>query len=341
VGFHVRLDDESNQLIRLVQSDPSKAFGRLYSAYMLFLIGERDESELKWLLDNAKALDSLTGRHIAYAVFAKQFKVKLRTHSSESDRAPRTVGQIGLGEIQASQNVTRLVKDGSFGMVVDGDEITAITYGTDMVARELGLLQKLPCLVIVDAIPAKRLCVITLDEGVTSSLMGLLRKAIAEFQASGGDTTIRDDAEHLLEIQKSISSENNRGDSLRGELKRAKETIDKLKAKLEGGASTASVSYLEQILQKRQSDIQGYIAELEKLPQTSPERLAALDAELRDAAREHRRHEDLLFSRVFERHVRALGLQTRMDAAKANTLGYIGNVLKPEFLIKVWGIVSP
>src|SRR5437870_5489894 len=127
MGFHVSVDDESERLIQLVRSDPSKVFGRLYSAYLLFLIGAPDEAELRWLLENAKALDSLTGQHLAYAVFAKQFKIKLRTHAMASDRPPRNVGQVRTKSAIESKSVTRLVKAGEFGMVVDGDEVTAIT----------------------------------------------------------------------------------------------------------------------------------------------------------------------------------------------------------------------
>lgn len=341
MGFHVRLDEQSEELVRLVQSDPSTVFGRLYSAYMLFLIGERDENELKWLLDNAKALDSLTGRHVAYAVFAKEFKVRLRTHSLATDRSPTVVGRIGIGDLQSTHDVTRLVKDGRFGMVVDGDEITAITYGTDLVARELGLIDRLPCVVIVDAVPAKSLCVVKLDREVTASLMILLRKSIAKFQASEGDTTIRRDAELLLEVQRSIAAENVRDATLRTEVSRATQTIDKLKSKLKSGRSTADASYLEQILEKREKELAERVAELAALPQTSSKRLVELEDQLQAATLEHSRHQDLLFSRILVRQVRALGLQSKLGAAKESTLSYVGSLLKPEFLLKVWGLVSP
>src|SRR4051794_2560581 len=98
MGFRIELDKKSDELVRLVQSDPSRVFGRLYSAYMLFLIGEPDQNELKWLLDHAKSLDSLTGDHIAYAVFAKQFQIRLRTYRPDetSRRSPMVLGELNL-----------------------------------------------------------------------------------------------------------------------------------------------------------------------------------------------------------------------------------------------------
>ena len=340
MGFRVSLDEKSEELIRLIKSDPSKVFGSLYSAYMLFLIGEHDESELKWLLDNAKTLDSLTGNHVAYAVFAKQFKVKLHTHSAERERSPRTVGQIKLADIEDSRNISRLIKDGRFGMVVDGDELTAITYGTDLVASELGLVGRLPCVVIIDAIPAKNLCVIGLDKDVTSSLVAILRKAISEFQTSAGDTTIRHDAERLIGLQNLISSENTKDADLHAKIKSATETIEKFKAKIRKGSSSGYASHLEQILPKHESELQQLTVELDELPRTSPERLALLDIELHNAIVEHHRNRDLLFSKIFERHIKAKGLQKNLGIAKTSTLGYVGNLIKPETLLKIWELVS-
>jgi hypothetical protein len=341
MGFHVRIDEESERLIRLVKSDPSKVIGKLYSAYLLFLIGERDEAELKWLLENAKALDSLTGKHLAYAVFAKQFKVKLRTHVSESDRRPRNVGEINADVLGTKADVTRLVQDGGFGMIVDGDEITAITYGTDLVARELGLLDKLPCVVIVDAVPKKELCVVTLDSQLTASLMPLLRKSIAEFSEVGGDATIKHDAERLIEVQESIAREHLKDATLRTEIARATATIDKLNATISSGKATADASYLQRIVQKREHDRDSFVAELERLPREQPGEFSRLQLELESILKEHRRHNNLLFSEIVQRHVRSLGLQSKLRSAKASTLGYIGSLLKPEVLLKVWALISP
>jgi hypothetical protein len=38
------------------------------------------------------------------------------------------------------RGVTRLVKNGAFGIVKDGDKLTAIPCGTDQVAGELGII---------------------------------------------------------------------------------------------------------------------------------------------------------------------------------------------------------
>src|SRR5688572_28021152 len=79
MGFHVRIDESSQQLLNLLSVEPAHVFGRLYSAYLIFLATEHDKAQLDWLVSNAAALDSLTGRHLAYAVFAKSFPIRLRS----------------------------------------------------------------------------------------------------------------------------------------------------------------------------------------------------------------------------------------------------------------------
>lgn len=316
MGFHITIDDESERLIRLIRADPSQLFRHLYSAYILFLVGERDVDELKWLLDHAKALDSLTGQHVAYAVFAKRFNVRLQTHRSPDDRTAQNVGEVTASEVS---NVTRLVKEGRFGVVVDGDEVTAITYGTDIIARELGLIDRLPCIVLVDAVPSDKLSVIVLDSDVTQSLMALLHKAIGRFAETGGDLTIRGDAERLLQLQHDIEDEKQRGASLQAALESAGRTIARLRDKIASGRAMATLTYLESILTEREAHRQSLISQLDSLPEEQPARLRQLEQDLVEALKEHARHNHLRFSHLFEEEVRAMGLDSKIRSAKAET----------------------
>jgi hypothetical protein len=338
MGFHVRLDDESQRLVEFVSTDPSKLLGKVYAAYILFLIGVPDEVELKWLLDHAKALDSLTGADIAYAVFAERFNVKLKTDEFNlaPDRPPANVGQASVENINTPRGVRRLVKDGTFGMVVDGDELTAITYGTDRVARELGILDKLPCMVVIDAVPRKDLCVISLDEDITKKLIPLLRKSIAKFSSEKGDKTIRGYAEQIIGMQDLIAQENRRSEELQQGIRAATYKIDSLLAAMKSGAAVDS-PHLQSVLHKRVNDRQALCEALERFPEDRTKRISEIDSELESLLREYWRHPDLLFSVIIEKHVRSLGLQSKLSAAKTQTLGYIGALLKPEILLKIWG----
>jgi len=348
MGFHIRLDDDSEQLIGLLKSNPSEVFGGLYASYMIFLLGERDEAELKWLIDNAKALDSLTGRDIAYSVFAKEFNVKLKLYSPTPHRTPKNLGSIDArqfsnctvnGQSGFARGVSRLVKNGQFGRVVDGDEVTAITYGSDMVARELGLIDKLPCIVIADAIPAETLCVVSLDSSVTASLMPILRKSIGEFMAHDAARLIRSDAKRILEAQRAISDECSRDANVRRKLREEKETVSRIRhalANTESGNTKKHASSFESALVTRERHIQEIVAELDRFPNEHPVRLLKLEAELQEALNDHRNRRDLLFSKVFERQVRRLGMHSKLASAQGTAFSYLGQVAKPDFLLKVW-----
>jgi hypothetical protein len=336
MGFHVRLDDDSRKLVEFVSTDPSKLLGKLYAAYMLFLVAEPDQAELKWLLDNAKALDSLTGDDIAYAVFAERFKIKLETdeyNPAAPGRRPRNVGQASVADINTPRGVTRLVKDGTFGMVVDGDELTAITYGTDRVARDLGIIDKLPCLVVIDAVPSEDLCVIHLDEQLTGSLMQLLRKSIAQFSVDGGSKKLKAWAEEIIRLQDLIASENAKAEKLQKEIDAKTFRISQMTKAIASGSAQDSPQ-VRDALQKFIDDRQALQDELERFPQTRDERLGEIDQDLEDLLIEYQRHTDLRFSTIFKQQVRGLGLHSKLAAGKATTMGYIGSFLKPDTLLK-------
>jgi len=342
MGFHVRLDDDSTKLVELVSTDPSKVLGKLYSAYMLFLVGEPDQSELKWLLNNAKALDSLTGDDIAYAVFAERFKVRLETgeFNAAGGRRPTNVGEASVADINTPRGVTRLVKNGTFGMVVGGDELTAITYGTDRVARGLGIIDKLPCMVVVDAVPAEDLCVIHLDEQLTGSLMQLLRKSIAEFSSDEGSKKVKSWAEKIIRLQDLIISESAKADRLQKDIDAKTFRIAQMKKAIASGSAQDTPQFRD-AQQKFTDDRHALQDELERFPQTRDQRLGEIDQELEELLIEYQRHAHLHFSTIFKKQVRALGLHSKLAAGRATTMGYIGSFLKPDILLKVWGLMHP
>lgn len=342
MGFHVGLDDDSSKLVQLVSTDPSKVLGQLYAAYMLFLVGETDQAELKWLLDNAKALDSLTGDDLAYAVFAQRFTVKIKTgeFNVAPARRPRNVGKASVADINTPRGVRRLIKDGAFGMVVDGDELTAITYGTDRVARELGIIDKLPCLVVIDAVPAEDLCVIQLDEQLTGSLMKLLRQSIAQFSVDDGSKKVTAWAGKIIRLQDLIAVENAREEELRKELDAKTFRIKKLKEALIDG-SAEEIPPVGKALEKLLERQKALQSELERFPEVRDERLGEIDRDLGALLIEYQRHSHLHFSTILKKQVRALGLQSKIAASKATAMGYIGSFLKPDILLKVWGFMNP
>lgn len=339
MGFHVRIADDSLPLVRLITTDPSKVLGQLYAAYLFFLVGDRDEVQLKWLLDSAKALDSLTGKYLAYAVFAKAFPIRLSTDSFPGDRTPRNVGQANASVLMSPASVSRLVKDGTFGRVVDGDEITAITYGTDMVAEELGLIGRLPCLLILDAIPTGQPKVIPLDKEVIPALFGLLRSAIARFHSVDGHTSSLAGAKGILELQAKIESENQRDATLRRNLSREREKLQALRSKIARGQQTRDPTFLQDIAASRERVVATLDHDLQSFSVTHEVRLQELELELARAMNEYRRKSERLFSNCFATELHAQGMKSKLGVAKAKSISVLAGLFKPEVLIKLWGVV--
>jgi hypothetical protein len=71
--------------------------------------------------------------------------MKLYSGWSELFRAPRYVGDLPSQDMtDGSWQVERLVKSDRCGRVVAGDEIAAVTYAVDKVARGFSVLGELP-----------------------------------------------------------------------------------------------------------------------------------------------------------------------------------------------------
>jgi hypothetical protein len=177
MGYMVAVDDDAATLLGHLKSAPDEIFGRPYAGYMLFLVGAADVEALDWLRGNAVSLDSLTGDHVAFAIFARRFDIKIRTNGSKSKRN-RHLGEVPLDKVHSRDAVSRLVKSGRLGWVEDGDWLTAMTYGVDDIARSLGVLDSLPCLVLIDAIPEGQISVVPLDQANFSRLFAVMRKVI-------------------------------------------------------------------------------------------------------------------------------------------------------------------
>jgi hypothetical protein len=337
MGFHVQLDDDSRRIVDLVKTDPGKILGKPYAAYMLFLITEHDQAELDWLLDNAKALDSLTGNDIAYAVFAQRFNVRLRVNEPAT-RKPKRLGDAEAANMDTPAGVTRLVNSGKFGMVIDGDELTAITYATDKIASELDITDKLPCMVIIDAVPAEEPCIIKLDDQITGSLIQLLRKSIARFTADEGSKKVKAWARVILGLQDRIAREDVAGEKLRKSIGQKTARIEQLEeTKIRGKANLR----LDQTLQKSMADRDALQAKLEEFAAKRDERLAAVDDELYKVLGQYKQNSELHFSTIFSQQVRELGLNSKLAAGKATALGYLGSFLKPDTIMKILSYVHP
>jgi hypothetical protein len=189
MGFRVEIGDDKSRLLRNLRLTPSEVFAKPYGGYVLFLVGGADREALEWLAENVVALDSLTGEHIAFAIFARSLRMRLHVDYSYVPpelRRRNTSFAVPLDEIKTAGSVTRLVESHRLGWVLDGDEINAITYAVDEIARSFGVVDELPCALILDAIPKREFTIFHLTSSNLDSLVALLRRAIQNLLETPG-----------------------------------------------------------------------------------------------------------------------------------------------------------
>jgi hypothetical protein len=120
-------------LLRVLRSRPEEVFGRRYAGYLIFLFGVSDEEFATWFTKNLISLDSLTGPHVAGAVFAKRIKLAVKGAGMRGR-------EVSLGQVHYTGS--RLVRD-DYSPRWSGatSELTAVTYAADEVATAFGVLR--------------------------------------------------------------------------------------------------------------------------------------------------------------------------------------------------------
>lgn len=341
MGYHVEIDDSSKRLLDLLSNTPEQVFGKPYVGYILFLATEHDRDQLEWIIENAPALDSLTGSNLAYAVFAKRFPVKLRVDGNDClGRKPRNLGEVDADYFHREDNVSRLVENGKFGVPIDKDELTAITYGTDIVARELNLIQHLPCLVIMDAIPEPNPLIVSMETEILPELFRLLRGGVARFNKKNRITNIKNSVKKIIEIQSKIVDERLRYVKICNLIEKKKSNISSLYSKIEKGISTKDPDFFHKIIDLEKSRIKELEEDLKEFPEESPYRISGLESQLRSEMIVYQDYEGALFSKCFEKELQAHGRGRVAGNAKSQSISFFSSLFKPDALMKLWELVQ-
>lgn len=243
MGFHVQLEGGAGALLRKLKTTPAVVFDRPYKGYLLFLAGAADQDACQWIASNTFQLDSLTGRDIAFAVFARRFAMRLRVPSYGSNsgaRWPTLLGEISPENlVDGAWTVERLVKSGRWGWVINGDELAAVTYAVDDIAKNLGVLDKLPCVIVLDAIPQSRINVIHLTPVMRESFIDLLRKSMAKLSRVEGYDRLDHNVQRLLRIYAAIEPAKHRRAAVERVLKSAESALGQIEAR--GPVSPAEI----------------------------------------------------------------------------------------------------
>jgi hypothetical protein len=233
MGFHVRCSGA--RLLHSLRANASAFLGEPYSLYFVALATQVDDEALDWLYKYEMQLDSLCGPYAAFLLFYNQIRLGAEPGAEPEPESriwatppldPEEVdfqypSRLEEGVIQIE--LPPSVLNGGSG-AVDGvlrydpraqtDKnilVTSMTYESDTVARELGIVDQLPCLVVFDDPASNDFYTLPLEKADGETLRDL-RTLISKFLAD------RENVE-FLDLLRSWHGHNARLENLQVQLK--------------------------------------------------------------------------------------------------------------------------
>ena len=191
--FRVEYVYTADPLVDLIRRSPHEIFRRPYAGYLIFLFAKADACVANWMRDELISLDSLTGPDIAGVVFAKRVTIPVTVMYRETPRPSRSTidhyhGTVDLNDVEVRPGyhpeyyfTKPMVEHGGLEWDDSVQELEAVTYATDEIARAFDVVSNLPCLIVADAVPTKEVEVIPLRETALSRIIPVLRNAIGNF----------------------------------------------------------------------------------------------------------------------------------------------------------------
>jgi hypothetical protein len=251
MGFHVNC--RGADLLHGLRASARALLGEPYSLYLIALATQVDDAALEWLHKYEMQLDSLTGPYAAFLMFYNRAYLSVTDDSScplpldpaeraltSGDRA-RWPGDAVKIEIESSiLNAGASAVDDAlkYDHRVGTDKtvlVTSMTYESDTVARELGVVEALPCLIVFDNPASPEFYVFSLMES-DADRMRDLRSLIGAFLADPNHSQyleiLRRWHNQNAKLQKLqaqrkqvLASQPRHADYIHAELRRAKEML--------------------------------------------------------------------------------------------------------------------
>ena len=203
--FAIEYFESADPVFDALQKQRSALLERPYAGYLLFLFGNAHEDIATWFARNIVALDSLTGSSLAGLIFAERVRLRVqRTLKEASPGTPPSLeasfarsGTVSTDRITKVNKVSppfdsrklsdadfqayRLVSRDNFEVRFPEQDISAITYGSDELAKRFGVFEDVPCIVLLDSVPSGTVEIIQLRNSDPEEVMHLLRRLIAQF----------------------------------------------------------------------------------------------------------------------------------------------------------------
>lgn len=200
MGFSITC--EGADLLKSLRINEDSVLGRRYPLYIIALATEVDDNAIRWLSENGRALDSVTGSFIAFLIFYNSARFHASATHGQPFHASTTRGQrivdlegteavfryrlpsieVPPSALQGAWNLRQYVA----GKMQFPDEafVTSMTYESDALSRELGVMpNELPCLVLIDDPLGSEVYILPMEQQSDSDLFSILRRIIGDFYA--------------------------------------------------------------------------------------------------------------------------------------------------------------
>ena len=187
MGYHVACSGA--ELIQRLCTDPDRFLGRPHALHMMALCTMVDDEVVDWLMQYEMALDSLTGPDAAFLLFYNEAELRATASPAPDHENTPTVQRVQIsaevlrGGTHAVDEVVRY----QAGIWRSRDILVqSMTYESDAIARELGILDRLPCIVLFDDPRSDEFYLLPLDD--PGDILSEIRKLLAAYQKGEANT---------------------------------------------------------------------------------------------------------------------------------------------------------
>lgn len=226
MGFFLEIAD-NDRVYEKLQGDPASFFHEPFAGYLFFLFESVDAPWLEWIKRHATALDRITGKHVAFAMFAAKSTICVRPGSPgfagpsrpwhSRARAPEPV-TLNSHELVATLtedfSITRLVRSGLLGRITTETNLELINAAVTRIAEEFQVADQIPCLIAIDPVPtsADDFTVIPLDtfQEDPDALYKLIRRAVPQFRKHPTYKSFAKSVETIRDLQGKLTEADNR-----------------------------------------------------------------------------------------------------------------------------------
>ena len=235
--FEVRIVNSADPALRLLCSSSHDLFKQPFTGYALLLFGAADEGVADWFARSLISIDSLTGEDFACFIFAKRAHVRASITRYKTTRPfggarVDDTGAYELGTVERSYSHRPLVEEATSRWRLSDEDIAVTTYEVDRIAHELGVTDKLPCIVFFDAVlsgtprledvNSHRLAVLPIQDKPGAEVIRFLRRAIHRLRSSG------DYSRYLAALREFVEYERQTSDQILHHVSPARHEIKEL-----------------------------------------------------------------------------------------------------------------